>query len=162
PSTLPWMTTSRALMFARTRPCGPTIRLWSVNVTVPSTSPSRYRSSLPESSPRTNTDLPLCAISDWNGSFIFVASMLGLTGSAGALGFGADVGVAGLISSFPVVDSHTASSCALRHRFWRAWAASYLSLPRHSNRIQGATSRPRALHRLALIPCTALLTDGIA
>src|SRR4051812_7029740 len=89
-------------MLARTRPLGPTMRLWSISEMFPSTSPSRYRSSLPESSPRMITDLPICAIS--------LAKSLERAGSKegrGGVGIeGVAVGVVIGFASLPGVDFH--------------------------------------------------------
>src|SRR5580700_94155 len=61
PSSLPCTTTPLASTLALTWPLGPTVRLFPLRAMLPSTWPSRYRSSLPESSPLMKTDLPICA-----------------------------------------------------------------------------------------------------
>src|SRR5580658_6725318 len=61
PSSLPCTTTPLASTLALTCPLGPTVRLLPLRAMLPSTWPSRYRSSLPESSPLITTDLPICA-----------------------------------------------------------------------------------------------------
>ncbi len=63
PSTRPCRITLRASMLARTRPFGPTVKVCPRSAMEPSTSPSTIRSSLPESSPLTTTDLPMVATS---------------------------------------------------------------------------------------------------
>src|SRR5580698_4047306 len=61
PSSLPCTTTPLASTLALTWPLGPTVRLFPLRAMLPSTWPSKYRSSLPESSPLMKTDLPICA-----------------------------------------------------------------------------------------------------
>src|ERR1017187_9036542 len=61
PSSFPCTTTPLASTLALTWPFGPTVRLLPLRAILPSTWPSRYKSSLPESSPLMTTDLPICA-----------------------------------------------------------------------------------------------------
>src|SRR5208282_3008472 len=71
PSNLPWITTVFALTSALTFPFGPTVRLWLRSSIFPSTLPSTYKSSEPDSSPLITTDFPM-----WAPSPVCGASML--------------------------------------------------------------------------------------
>src|SRR5208283_1666519 len=85
PFTRPWRITLRASILARTRPLGPTVRLCPRSEIEPSTSPSTTRSSLPDSSPFTTTDLPMVAI-----SLLRPSLRRGSAGRDGALATGMD------------------------------------------------------------------------
>src|SRR5208337_89074 len=91
PSTRPCRITLRASTLARTRPLGPIVRLWPRSAIEPSTSPSTTKSSLPESSPLTTTDLPMVAI-----SLLRASLRTGSEGRKDALGVVAGAGVVGL------------------------------------------------------------------
>src|SRR5208282_4324165 len=67
------MITALALTSALTFPFGPTVRLWLRSSMLPSTLPSTYKSSDPDSSPLITTDLPR-----WANSPVCGAFMLGL------------------------------------------------------------------------------------
>src|SRR5271165_3481846 len=75
--------TFRASRFARTWPFGPIVRLWPFNEIEPSTEPSTYKSSLPDNSPRTTTDLPMVATSTARADSTRVGSAGRVTGEVG-------------------------------------------------------------------------------
>src|SRR5437588_8159764 len=75
PSSLPCTNTPLAVIFACTCPLGPIVILCPRSSIVPSTRPSRYKSSLPESSPLITTDFPMCASSLVFGLSIVTASL---------------------------------------------------------------------------------------
>src|SRR5450755_4271142 len=83
PSTLPCTITLRASRFARTWPFGPIVKLWPRSEIEPSTEPSTYRSSLPDNSPFTTTDLPMVATSTARGDSTRVGSAGLVAGEAG-------------------------------------------------------------------------------
>src|SRR6266481_8272267 len=89
PSSFPCTTTPFASTLALTWPFGPTVRLLPLSVMLPSTWPSTYRSSLPESSPLTNTDLPMCA----NSAVFGVSIDFGLLGRISHLKLARDLQV---------------------------------------------------------------------
>src|SRR5215470_12892739 len=75
PSSFPWTMTPLAFTLALTCPLGPTVRLLPFSRMLPSTWPSRYRSSLPESSPLMTTDFPICANSPLLGTSMSAISL---------------------------------------------------------------------------------------
>src|ERR1700758_1059630 len=75
PSSFPCTMTPFASTLAFTCPFGPTVRLFPFSRMLPSTWPSRYKSSLPVSSPLITTDFPMCA-----NSPVFGTSMSALLG----------------------------------------------------------------------------------
>src|SRR5271166_1715707 len=90
PSTRPCTMTLRASRLARTRPLGPMVRLCPRSEIEPSTSPSTYKSSLPDNSPRTITDFPMVATSTDRGASARGGSMDRPTGGTGVcIGLGA-------------------------------------------------------------------------
>src|SRR5580704_16657638 len=70
PSSLPCTVTPFASTFAFTCPFGPIVKSLPLSRMLPSTCSSRYKSSLPESSPLMTTDLPICANSPVLGTSI--------------------------------------------------------------------------------------------
>src|SRR3974390_939983 len=107
PSTRPCTMTLRASRLARTRPLGPTVRLCPRSEIEPSTSPSTYKSSLPDNSPRTITDFPMVATSTDRGVSARGGSMGRTKGGAGVC-----IGLCALCSGIDTssslrVDFHT-------------------------------------------------------
>src|SRR6266849_11123459 len=89
PSSFPCTITPLAFTLARTCPCGPMINLLPESSMLPSTWPSTYRSSLPESSPLMMTDLPMCA----NSAVFGVSIDFGLLGRISHLKLARDLQV---------------------------------------------------------------------
>ncbi|SPF36457.1 hypothetical protein SBA4_1880009 [Candidatus Sulfopaludibacter sp. SbA4] len=116
PCTRPKMTTSRALMLARTLPFGPTVsRL--CDSSEPSTSPSTSSSSCVRMSPLMNIDEPIAAI--WGGG--------GAGAGAGASRLTAAMGVAMVVVIGSGCDVRGAGPSSLRlfHKCDSPWMSRY-------------------------------------
>src|SRR3954464_1439296 len=94
---------------------------------LPSTSPSRYKSSLPESSPRINTDLPMRAtsflklsaafrFSIGRDSFLISGFTAGVMGRAGAEGAGCSSGLEDFHIHFSLLQVLTEFGSYASHR----------------------------------------------
>src|ERR1039458_7416023 len=133
-------------MLAFTFPLGPTVKLWFRKSMLPSTSPSTYRSSDPDTSPLITTDLPILASSLVCGASIDCPHFLALCRIAN-----------------PLIVNHRAASRRVRprdiietSRTWKvanAHSKATFDLLPSSNRSEFAQSHPANRSRHLACDC---------